>query len=403
MTVQMDTNPPKLYNFLIIIFILTIPYGYFGFNLLSTDTNPLSMYLLPAVLILIALRISKIWDIELTMIIILSILSLSTLHTITGPFNGRQAIVRIAGYVVGFSYFILSARNFKSNLNVEYLIAIAHYPLLLIGAFQIITVLTGAFIDINTTIRTIFVSSPAIVLPLRISLLSSEPSFVAFQIPLLLYIYYRSEMWISLGTWIIILLFTRSINVYLTLFVFFTGMVLYHVINGINKKQIGGALAVLCILTLFVFTTPYLNSRLDSITQDVSVLIRFNYILSLFPMVIEYPLGIGVGQYGTYALEIFNKYNLSIMTSDVQSSLQSKTLDPWSLILGMIAEGGIIIIPFVTLFLTRLFQICKQTAIDSAVFLSSTYLIFQTYPPATPYVWIVLGLVWYENTKEKQK
>lgn len=391
------TPSETMYNRFVVFFIFTIPYGYISLNLIHSNTNPLSLYLLPILFLLMAPKISKIYDIEMVLMAILAVLAMSTFHSLFQPFTGGQALVRLISYIIGFSYFFIIAREFCSDINIEHWITVAHYPLLLLGIFQVISLNTGLFTDLNTTLRLALVSVPSIV-PSRVSLLASEPSFIAFQIPLLLYLFHKLRKPLPLIAIFLISIFTKSINVYLTVGIFYVALIAFRVKeHKISRRQFGVFLSAAGLFITYILSTPGVYNRLTSITQDGSVLERFYYIFSKFPMLWEHPFGVGVGQYGVYVYNIFNEYNIPIVNPWILTDLRSGTLDPWSFVLGLVVEGGIFIVPFVTLFIYKLFRVSAQSSISFAAFMSSSFLLFQVYPPATPYIWIVLGLIWKSN------
>jgi hypothetical protein len=379
-----------------LLFIFTVPYGYFGINLIRSNTNPLSMYLLPIFLFLIMAGISKVWNIELILGVFIGILCLSTLNSLFNPFNGLQAIIRIAGYCVGFSYFVIAIRGFHCDLDTEYWITIAYLPILLYGLFETFVVVTGIFTKFISLFRSSFVSLPAIT-PSRVSLVASEPSFIAFQIPLLLYVFHKRKRYVYLFAFLIIIVFTDSLNCYLTTVIFYISFITYKILTeSISLKW--NTIGIGSFSILFIYLNRIRLYRIIiSIIQDPSSLERLYYIVSLIYMIREFPFGVGVGQYGAHALRIFRQYDIPITRPAVVSNLRSGTLDPWSFILGIVVEGGIIVIPVVILLFSKLFHISKINIYSFAAFVPSLFLLFQTYPPATPYIWILFGLICHEN------
>lgn len=410
---ELQLTAEQTHNFFVCLFIIMMPYGYFALNPIRSDTNPMNMALIPVLLLLALPRIKWLSKAEIGLLWIIAVMGSTFVFGLAKPLNMSQAIIRLGSLLIGFSYFFLASRNFFSRIDVESLLIIAYIPVLVYGTFQIFVVQTGQFAEVDTMIRTLFVSD-AEIRPDRLSWFVSEASFVAFQVPLLLYLFHHRKRRILLLLLLIQLLFTKSFNVYLATVAFYVFFLLFNVAKGDRKTisffkkivsyillmAIGGALAY-----YYIQGSPYLMARLTNLPYDRSVLERAYYIQSTLYMIIDQPFGVGIGQYGMEVANIFDKYNIPIVNWWVIPSVNSGRLDPWSTILGMIAEGGLLVIVGVALFLVRVYRASELSPLTLATFFSGLLLLFQVYPPATPYIWLTFGLIWHnwKNVQEKRE
>lgn len=375
-----------------ILFLITVPYGYFGLNLIGSDTNPLSMYLLPIVLLIILGITKGLFKVEMSYILVIGIFAVSVIVNFP-DLQYREAIIKLAGLTVGFGYFFLAARGFGLGTRAERYLISAYRPVLLVGVIQVLSLLTGDLFSLRRVIREVLVSNPSQI-PYRISLLVSEPSFMAFQVPLLLYLYHKYKRWEEMTILFVILFFTKSVNVYLIVFVFYVSYFTYKLIVSDNKKYYLLLSVALAPITYYIMDLSGISNRILAIQSDYSARVRFGFALSVLFTFIEYPLGVGAGQYGSVAQEIILKYNVPFPARYPISTLSSN-VNPWSFIVGLLAEGGIFVIPALVYFSVKIFRMSLDNAAIFSSAVCSTFLLLQVHPPATPYIWIMLGLVVY--------
>ena len=130
-------------------------------------------------------------------------------------------------------------------------------------------------------------------------------------------------------------------------------------------------------------------------TVDPSIYIRLVKNKIKIQMIKDNPIfGVGPGQYSTYYT---GKYLIEYNTrgqKELESALleKSKSVDPYSFILGLAAELGLIGLIAFTLAYYYLFKHSKRKYLLLLILL----ILFWGYPFGKPYIWILLGYIYQE-------
>ena len=199
----------------------------------------------------------------------------------------------------------------------------------------------------------------------RVQLTTMEPSWAGrlliFYLPVVIYFYFNKKdllvrFWeVFLGLFLLFMVFSID-----SLMIFFSAILLYLIIN---KKYI--SLLVLFVFGLFfvfvigevaIGSSGYYMERLvaiadgdfysvgDLIFLDQSVFIRIGYIVVAYSVFLDYPLGVGMGQYSNYfTAALIENFGVSVLSfPEVFLDVQSDDGDPRSLVMKVLVEFGLI-------------------------------------------------------------
>jgi hypothetical protein len=320
-----------------------------------------------------------------------------------------QAMNRLLGYCLIFIYlyitlFSLQAYGIKT---IALFTATGYIPILLYAVIEVLAIL-----NIPAAYSLFMFVRNQLVVPFpwvsRLSLLTTEPSFVGFQLILLFTIFpfvtrkpYRLSIFML---FILALFFTQSATLIGLVMVYFVSLFLLtakpRLLAGV---MVAGGLAG---ITTWLFYSvlhekilPVLQSinihRLD--TLKISLAIRWNYILNLIYVLLETRgLGLGIGQYGLYWKEIYLRhieYQSFDKYGEVAKALASQEyMRPWSVVLGIGSDLGIVGILLFFAFIIPIFRLAK-TAHERVLTVAAFFALLSAYPIVTPHVWLALALI----------
>jgi hypothetical protein len=245
------------------------------------------------------------------------------------------------------------------------------------------------------------------------ALLATEPSFVAFQLVLLVFLLsFGIENWLKWAGWILVtlcLIFTKSGTVvglaiiYLGLWGLF--LLKRHVLARLTLVIIG----VTGMILLASWLSPGVHQIFERAVNalftvgrlklmSISANIRFYYILNLVYAILETRgLGLGIGQYGYFWKDIYQRhidYHRFDPTGEVARALASTEgyMKPWSVILGVGVDLGLLGLGLLAGFFWQVYS-ALVTPRHRALFFACLAALAGAYPIVTPHVWLALALM----------
>ena len=355
------------------------------------------------------------WKILLYWLILIGLGALSVLIT---PFYGNffQAISRLLGYFIIFStlYCALYAiQRFGISLIATW-ISIGYLPALIYGLFESLAILNIPWaVSIVQIVRQNFIVD--IVWSQRLSLFTTEPSFVSFQLILLLavlpFIKQRLLLFSNIAIILLALVFSLSGNVILQVLVYLV-MLGFFSLKPRIQLRLSTAIAILAGLAVLSYT---FLARIQLVVQSIyarviqfsrlqdmtlSVAIRGSYILNLIYVLIDtHGIGLGIGQYGQFWKEIYIRHiNYKPLGPEVANALASNEyMRPWSVILGIGSDLGVVGLVLILGFLYEVWRVIRRSTTHSAhgqaIWVTSIIALIGAYPIVTPHVWVALALL----------
>jgi len=334
------------------------------------------------------------------------------------PFYGNffQAINRLLGYLIIFTtiYCTLYTLQHFGIAPIAEWISLGYLPAFLYGFIEALVAfnISWAITVVQAVRQYLIVDMPW---TRHLSLFTTEPSFVSFQVILLLAILpFVKNRWLQRSNIAIILLafvFTLSGHVVLQILVYLVMLVFFKFRRSIQLRLaaatalLGGMAAVAYIfLKPIQATAQFISSRLMQITRfqemTLSAAIRASYIKNLIYTLIETRgLGLGIGQYGQFWREIYLQHiNYKPLGIEVINALNSSEyMRPWSVILGIGADLGVVGLLLMMGFLYEVWRYLRNataySAHGQAIWVSSVIALAGAYPIVTPHVWIALALL----------
>jgi hypothetical protein len=332
------------------------------------------------------------------------------------PFYGSpfQALSRLLGYLIilVYLYSALLSLELAGAARIATWIHAGYVPVLIYAGVEAL-----AQRQVAWAAALVAAVRQAIIVPFnpqdRMAWFCTEPSFVAFQVILLLAtLPFLRQRWlratslalIGLAAW-----FTQSGMVWMLLACYLAGLVFFSLTHKTRlwlTASSGGAAGV---LTLGYLLSPALQSRLAEgwvwllahnlrlHNMNISVQIRLNYIFNLFYTLLDtYGLGLGIGQYGLFWKEIYQRhidYRAFDPTGEVAAALASDGyMRPWSVILGVGVDLSVIGLGIFALMLVQLWRYLPK-AHARGIFVASLAGIAGAYPIVMPHIWLALALL----------
>jgi hypothetical protein len=343
------------------------------------------------------------------------LLTLGVISAAITPFYGSlsQALNRLVGYVAIFIYLYIALYSLKQFgiESIAYWVGLGYIPILGYGIIESLAT-RGVFwaYQIVTLMRQ-WVITPFDWLS-RVTLLTTEPSFISFQFLLLiaLFPFLRSRLLrlSNLALIAISLVFSFSaINLGL--------IAAYGILLGFFALRPRLALWVSALLggtavagtALYCFLPgwqakgkailDFLLSKPSIIRVFASTTIRASYILNLVYVLSETRgLGLGIGQYGLFWKDIYLRhidYRSFDVGGEISESLAvPEEMRPWSVIFGIGADLGLVGMGMLVAFLLQVFRAC-QSPHGRAIVVAGTLALVGAYPIVTPHVWLALALM----------
>jgi hypothetical protein len=194
---------------------------------------------------------------------------------------------------------------------------------------------------------------------------------------------------IVLGYGIALLIFSSRLKVRIWLMAFASGILIslttiYHLSINVQNR------AAEILQSLISYSPRFAE-------MQVSILTRISYFLMLIYTLLETKgLGLGIGQYGHFWKDIYLRhidYKAFDLYGEIARALASTHyMRPWSVVLGIGADLGLVGLVLISVFLYQVFAESK-TAHARAVVIMSVFILLGMCPIVTPHIWIALGLM----------
>jgi hypothetical protein len=357
----------------------------------------------------------------------LILILLGILSAALTPFYGNflQALNRLLGYVIIFAtlYCGLAAYKLLGMPAVARWISLGYLPVLLYAIIEAAaTQEVGWALQVVQSVRgAIVVEYPWIH---RISLLATEPSFVGFQLLLLIALlpFLQSRL-LRITNLLIILIaavFSQSLNVLLGLGIYLAFLLFFQLSLRVRLWLTAGGVVSASLLSTWVkFWAPFQISpaaleelsaawnipRLALIPKSFAI--RVAHLLNLIHTLIDTRgLGLGIGQYGVFWKEIFLRHfdpNVVDDTGEIARALASEEYGrPWSVIFGIGADLGILGMALLMAFFYRIWR-SLHSPHSRGIFFASLFALLGAYPIVTPHAWLALALLTASAAPEIQE
>ena len=324
-----------------------------------------------------------------------------------------QALNRLLGYAIIFLYLYCALYSLRAYglERIARWISIGYIPVLPYAIIEAI-----ATRNIPWAYQIIMFVRNATVVPFgwgyRVAFLATEPSFAAFQLVLLITIWPHLKSKVLRITNLLLILLSVAFSVSMMVF----GLLLAYIILiswlSLSAKSRFRLVSAICFLILAGFvvllTSPVVEQKVLSFLHvlatsndysrfRVSPAIRFSYILVLFYVVVDtYGLGLGIGQYGYFWKEFYQRhidYKIFDIGGEVSRALASTVyMRPWSLVLGIGSDLGLVGLLLFSAFLYQIYRYC-QSPHARAIVLVSFLALMGAYPIVTPHEWLALALM----------
>ena len=436
-----QTNTNRLVRYLLIAALILLPFSHFRWLPNLGTTRPISSVLFVLVIGLIVLNISIQYihnngfrlkgllnlaflrnrlttfygsPILLPWIILILLGIISAAFT---PLYGNffQALNRLLGYVIIFAtlYCGLYARKIFSMQQIATYISLGYLPVLAYGIIEAIAT-RGIFwaYQIVEWVRSWLVVNFA--WAYRTSYFTTEPSFVGFQLLLLIalmpFLQNRILRLTNMFVILIALIFSESGNIFLQVASYFAFLIFFCIKPPVRIWVFGIGVAIVSLVGVwFTWITPFqfnhyaiyalsvsLNiPRLYSIA--ISSMIRTSHIRNLIYAMIETRgLGLGIGQYGHFWKEIYLRHFdplLADPSGEISQTLASPEYGrPWSVIFGIGVDLGVVGLLVLLSFFYVIWR-SIQTPHSRAILFASIVALVGAYPIVTPHIWLALALI----------
>jgi len=346
----------------------------------------------------------------------LFLIVLGVLSTAATPFYGNplQALNRLLGYGLIFVFLysaLYSLRSYRME-NIARWITLGYLPVL---PYAVIEAL--ATLKISWAYQTVMWVRTTFIVPQvwdkRTAFLTTEPSFLGFQLILLMAVFpfLESRPLRVINSFLILtaLLFSKSglmaliVLLYGLSYLFFSlkpklrlwvataGSLASVVLGGVYWLSSCVQGQVIRLMNLFASHSYRLNE------MKTSLAIRGSYFMNLLYALFDtYGLGLGIGQYGHFWKEIYLRhidYTAFDKYGNVAHALASADyMRPWSVILGVGVDLGIVGMTLLAAFLYQIFHFCR-TRHARCIFMVGLLALLGAYPIVTPHVWLALGLM----------
>jgi hypothetical protein len=295
-----------------------------------------------------------------------------------------EIINRVLSYLVSF-YFIFIGIIFWQNRKI---ISDKFYTFfIIVGIIQIYSMLRFPFSNLVTNLFDNYLIKSFASVGNYILFFEAEPSYVAFMIIFLMVIFEHRNK----SLWVLFAILTFSLRTTII-------SVMYY----IKKRPFIYGFIIIAFLTvgLSKFQISYsVYSRTVALitfqTLDPSSYIRIVKNKAAVQIINDNPIfGVGPGQFSTYYT---SKYISNYDTrgfGELESALvtKDKTIDPYSFILGLVAELGLFGLIGFTLPFYYLFKHSNR----KYLLLLILFILFWGYPFGKPYIWILLGYIYQE-------
>jgi hypothetical protein len=326
-----------------------------------------------------------------------------------------QAFIRLLGYFAIFvSLFIgaYSLRNFGMSAIARF-IMLGYLPVLIYAIIEALSIqgISWAWMVVSWVRNNLIV-------PFgysgRLTLLATEPSFLAFQLVLLLLVLpFVTERWLRWCGWLLVaicLVYSKSATVLGLAIIYIILWGLFSLRRPALAWLTGITVGVMGAIMLVTWLVPasYDVSNSTAIVENlfkhtrlngwiISGFIRLSYIMSLFYAILDsHGLGLGIGQYGLFWKDIYLRhinYQAFDIFGEVAGTLASPVyMKPWSAILGVGVDLGLVGLALLGGFFWQVYRSLARPR-HRALFLTCLVALFSAYPIVTPHIWLSLALM----------
>jgi hypothetical protein len=327
--------------------------------------------------------------------------------------NFFQAINRLLGYGIIFAvlycgYYAIQAFGIRRT---SWWICVGYIPVLVYAVIEALAILNFApALSIILFIRRWFIVD--FVWANRMALFATEPSFISFQLLLLLAVLpFLSNKLLRISAILLVgmgILFSKSGTVILILGSYVVFRIAFSLKRPVLVRLVI-ALFVLVLLFGIAYTTlPALRSGLQELAASAmkverlrgmyfSSLIRSSYSKNLIYSLIETRgLGLGIGQYGQFWKEIYLRhidYHAFDILGEVTNQLNSQDyMRPWSVILGIGSDLGVVGMIILGFFFYYSFKPVFSPH-GRAIIFAGIIAMMGAYPIVTPHVWLAIAMM----------
>jgi hypothetical protein len=420
----------RLVKWLVMLGFLCLPYTHFNWMPDLGTTRPLSAVFFALAFLLVVfqgmaangrslkkwLQWPRSWDNWLVLRWWVWLIILGALSAAITPLYGLpvQALTRLLGYIAIFitlfmAFYSLPRYGIKT---IARWTVWGYLPVLVYALIEVLAIKglpwAGQFIlSFRSQFLVSFPWGP------RLALLTTEPSFVGFQVLLLAFLLpYITEKWLSWCGWVLValcLLFTSS-GTLLMLAVVYLGLWLLFSLRRRDLIRLTAVASGLSLVTLVVnWLVPRVQPLVNTLVfkayevsrlpgMSVSIQIRLHYILNLVYAIFEsYGLGLGIGQYGYFWKDIYLRhfdYTRFDPTGEVARTLftPGDYMKPWSVLLGIGVDLGVLGLALLVGFLWQVYRFLSEPR-HRALFFACLVGLAGAYPIVTPHIWLVLALM----------
>jgi hypothetical protein len=352
------------------------------------------------------------------------LLALGILSAAITPFYGlpREALTRLLGYLGIFSTLFMAAYSLPRYgiRRIARWTLLGYLPILAFALVETAAIFHQAWaLSFVLWFRAEFVVD----FPWgeRISLMATEPSFVAYQLLLIaLLIPYTAERWLrgcGLALIALCLVFSQSGMVIVLAAVYLVLWGLFSLSRRILSRMVVVTGGVGCAALLANWLIPGVTLLVNRVAvsvfsverlrnMSISVQIRYHYILNLvYAMWESRGLGLGIGQYGYFWRGIYQRYidyRTFDPTGEVARALSPAGgyMKPWSVLLGVGVDLGIAGLALLAGFLWQVYRALNGPR-ERALFFACLAALAGAYPIITPHVWLALALIAGLGTAER--
>jgi hypothetical protein len=425
-----DRMIPRAIQVMVVLGLVTLPYTHFKWMPDLGTTRPVSsvFFALAFGLVVIQALLTgkksirewlhwpKTWDGWPILRWWLAIIILGLLSAAITPFYGLpvQALTRLLGYVAIFTTLFSAAYSLQryGAQSIARWVLLGYLPVILYALVELL-----AIFRVAPALRAILWFRSALLVPFnwgdRLSLMSTEPSFLGFQVLLLvLLLHYVKERWLRWCGWLLValcLVFTQSGMVIVLVGIYFVLWGIFSLSRRVLKRIALAATGLGAAALAVNLLVPGFQSGLDNLVfsvysverlrnMSISVQIRYHYILNLVYAIWETRgLGLGIGQYGYFWKDIYLRhidYRQFDPTGEMAKALftPGDYMKPWSVILGIGVDLGLVGLALLIGFFWQVYRALREPR-HKAVFFACLAALAGAYPIVTPHVWLALAFI----------
>ena len=301
------------------------------------------------------------------------------------PIFISETLIRYFSYITIF-YFVLIGIIFYQNKKL--ISDKFYYFFMVVGIIQFYSILKLPFSSYIINLFDNYLIDSFASPSNYILFFEAEPSYVAFLILFLMVFFEHKNSFI----WVFFSGFTISVRTTVVSILYF-----------IRKHYIKfGTIFILLFLFIFprFFNSYSVYSRINAIFTlqqlDPSTYVRYVNNKIAGEIILDYALfGVGPGQYSTYYshkyLPKYDTRNINELVGGLK--MKTKTSDPYSFIMGLVSELGILIAIWIISTFYYFYFFTKRKYLMSVILM----ILLWGYPFGKPYIWILFGYLFEES------